>query len=79
MVKKERAGRLSEIARALVRERWRKVSPKERSEHARKLVQIRWSKATDEDRQAARERMEKAREKRWPAKGRKDNVKKKRK
>jgi hypothetical protein len=76
---KGRANRLSWIGRALVEERWKKMSSEERSQHARNLALTRWSKATEEDREAARKRMEKAREKRWPPRGGKDDDEKTRK
>jgi hypothetical protein len=66
----KRLSKLSEIARALVKERWKGTSAQERSDLARELSLTRWSKATEEDRQAARDRLAKARKKRWPKKKR---------
>jgi hypothetical protein len=63
---KKASHKVSQIAGALAKERWRRVSPKERSEIASELSRIRWEHATDEDREAARERLAEARKKRWP-------------
>jgi hypothetical protein len=56
----------SELASALAKERWMRVTPGERKKQASKLALIRWSKASEEDRKAAGKRLEKARKKRWP-------------
>jgi len=64
---KKRGERLSEMARALGKSRWRGVSKEERVERARELAKLRWAKATDQDRERARQNLARARRKRWSA------------
>jgi len=61
---------LTEMARILGKARWKGVPSEERKRLAREAVAARWNKATPEEYRKARERMAKARRKRWPSKKR---------